>query len=517
MAAAASQIAGNSYESQSGLYIVTYVGDVTKAYADGIVVSEGPRFTDMGYVTATLLRMYSEFDLNRNNLIIKERGHFQPWTAYTTGDCGKFKSVIHAIVLPRGKKQTIDEWKVKMIWLYKKILSKAEDKGVPILAVPLLGSGKGNVNPAEAVQVAVQAMFSYKKTSLVKVLLVSHREDIVDMLAAQCAYMCNKKGGKALEPPHSHSNTGRKNGSSNPRSLPKPKLNADTDSNNSCRAKQVVGRSDHSKGIVDCGVHQRGLVLRSGRELPPGQQTDDFSGGAKPKVSNKAKHNGQDDDDDDNYDDVGGGGSDDEVKQKRPVPAGCSYEEDDHADDCGGGDAAAAADDDDQVPSEYRKRHQCKEKRATDRASDRTGTHSKGNESRSGKYTNTDHDDLTLSMAKLSISHTNEKVTKNKPTPQYCIICLEGISNPKTLQRCGHVFCTDCINRLFARYKPVCPSCNMVYGVLTGNQPEGIMDVAFSGEHLPGYETCGTTTTSIMGHNGLIIRTLEISTRAPHV
>ncbi|XP_046578578.1 uncharacterized protein LOC124286270 isoform X4 [Haliotis rubra] len=73
-----------------------------------------------------------------------------------------------------------------------------------------------------------------------------------------------------------------------------------------------------------------------------------------------------------------------------------------------------------------------------------------------------------------------------------CPICICPISDPKWLDKCGHVFCRECIDNSFKKFKTVCPSCNMVYGVLTGNQPEGTMDVAFSGEHLPGYETCGT-------------------------
>ncbi|XP_048249671.1 uncharacterized protein LOC124131666 isoform X2 [Haliotis rufescens] len=71
-------------------------------------------------------------------------------------------------------------------------------------------------------------------------------------------------------------------------------------------------------------------------------------------------------------------------------------------------------------------------------------------------------------------------------------IYIGPITDPKWLKKCGHVFCRECIDDSFKKFKPVCPSCNMVYGVLTGNQPEGSMDVAFSGEHLPGYETCGT-------------------------
>ncbi|XP_048249641.1 uncharacterized protein LOC124131661 isoform X2 [Haliotis rufescens] len=195
---AASATAGNKYQSSTGLLIVTYVGDVTKAVADGIVVSEGKSFRGMGYVAKTLVRTDSEFDTNRNKLIQKEKANFTPWRVYTTGKCAKFLSVFHAIVIPRGEKEPIQEWKGKMASLYKIILQEAEKKGISILAVPLLGSGKIKVKPADAVEVAVHAMFSYKRTSLFKVLLVSNREDIVDQLATQCAYTSSVTGGKPL-------------------------------------------------------------------------------------------------------------------------------------------------------------------------------------------------------------------------------------------------------------------------------------------------------------------------------
>ncbi|KAK6185919.1 hypothetical protein SNE40_008053 [Patella caerulea] len=53
-----------------------------------------------------------------------------------------------------------------------------------------------------------------------------------------------------------------------------------------------------------------------------------------------------------------------------------------------------------------------------------------------------------------------------------CGICLDEMTNPKTLTKCGHKYCTDCIRHAFIN-KPVCPECGMIYGVLMGNQPKG--------------------------------------------
>ncbi|XP_046351044.2 uncharacterized protein LOC124131659 [Haliotis rufescens] len=709
--AAASATAGNNYQSSTGLYIVTFVGDVTKAQADGIVVSEGKSFRGMGYVATTLVSMDSEFETNRNKLIQREKANFTPWRVYTTGSCAKFLSVFHAIVTPPGEKQPIQEWKGKMTSLYKKILQEAENEGIHILAVPLLGSGKGKVKPEEAVEVAVHAMFSYKRKSLVKVMLVSDSKDIVDHLATQCAYNSSVKGGKPLL---SNTKTGRqlpRPSSSNAKS--KSRLGGGTDRSCSSLKRQNGDRSDSSRNSDNNGTCGGGMVLRSGQQLPPRPQSKgqpscpkgngkgkitttksnpssgcrpasrtshsgsgnshveseyshrerrtlydqgdaqevehdlktrpertrggrnhhvgrgnsysgsgyrhsgrstwydqgdaqeeehdlktrpertrnselkrangqagkayyetkmgehdepkalqhrcDISGGAIPKIKNKAQYN---EDDDENV-----------VKQKGLAPQRRNYKEEDDDDinndddgeedesvthrgdddDYNGGGGAAADDDDaktikrlehplmmrgdgvisskkseegavlntefsepdtilnttgEHIP--YRnKKGFSKGKIPSDKTSGPTETQLNGYESGSGKSPNT-CDGVTQQMANLSISdvtgqqsaRNSEKVNENKPASEICPICLDEISDPKMLDKCGHVFCRICIENSFASYKPVCPSCNMVYGVLTGNQPEGTMDVAFSGEHLPGYETCGTITITYRFPNG---------------
>ncbi|XP_050395161.1 uncharacterized protein LOC126814203 [Patella vulgata] len=58
-----------------------------------------------------------------------------------------------------------------------------------------------------------------------------------------------------------------------------------------------------------------------------------------------------------------------------------------------------------------------------------------------------------------------------------CAICMDVAYNPKCLTKCGHVFCTDCIETCFKLYKPVCPTCGTTYGILTGDQPTGVMKI----------------------------------------
>ncbi|XP_067665646.1 protein deltex-like [Haliotis asinina] len=73
-----------------------------------------------------------------------------------------------------------------------------------------------------------------------------------------------------------------------------------------------------------------------------------------------------------------------------------------------------------------------------------------------------------------------------------CAICLGAITDLKQLDKCYHVFCKSCIDRSFREHKPVCPTCNMVYGTIKGNQPDGTMKVFFNSAHLPGYEDWGS-------------------------
>ncbi|XP_026517345.2 probable E3 ubiquitin-protein ligase DTX3, partial [Terrapene carolina triunguis] len=74
-----------------------------------------------------------------------------------------------------------------------------------------------------------------------------------------------------------------------------------------------------------------------------------------------------------------------------------------------------------------------------------------------------------------------------------CPICLGEIQNVKTLEKCRHSFCEDCITRAL-QVKRACPMCGRFYGQLVGNQPEnGRMLVSKdSGLLLPGYEKYGT-------------------------
>lgn len=81
----------------------------------------------------------------------------------------------------------------------------------------------------------------------------------------------------------------------------------------------------------------------------------------------------------------------------------------------------------------------------------------------------------------------------NNPEEDFCLICREliKITESETLD-CKHSFCRNCLKKAF-EYKPVCPTCGKVYGILTGTQPDtGIMNVTKDSSSLPGYDQYGT-------------------------
>ena len=75
-----------------------------------------------------------------------------------------------------------------------------------------------------------------------------------------------------------------------------------------------------------------------------------------------------------------------------------------------------------------------------------------------------------LCIGSKSEAVTNIKLSKDEK----CCICLCPFTNKKILDKCGHSFCTDCIDKAF-KVKKQCPICYQAYGPLTGDQPEGKM------------------------------------------
>ncbi|KAK6168095.1 hypothetical protein SNE40_021991 [Patella caerulea] len=82
-------------------------------------------------------------------------------------------------------------------------------------------------------------------------------------------------------------------------------------------------------------------------------------------------------------------------------------------------------------------------------------------------------------------------IKEEEDSVETCAICMEVPLIPKHLTKCGHVFCTKCIETCFKLYKPVCPTCGTTYGILTGDQPPGVMQITKFYRGVDGEERAG--------------------------
>lgn len=83
-----------------------------------------------------------------------------------------------------------------------------------------------------------------------------------------------------------------------------------------------------------------------------------------------------------------------------------------------------------------------------------------------------------------------------------CCICMDKLESPKRLQKCGHIFCKDCIEQYF-QYKPACPSCGQIYGKMTGDQPPGTFTIRKDYQILEGFhDSTGCIILTYTFHNG---------------
>ncbi|XP_071089099.1 uncharacterized protein [Haliotis cracherodii] len=84
-----------------------------------------------------------------------------------------------------------------------------------------------------------------------------------------------------------------------------------------------------------------------------------------------------------------------------------------------------------------------------------------------------------------------------------CSICKDTCTDPKML-KCGHRFCSGCIDYYFNNYKSVCPNCGAIYGPVSGTMPEGEMRVSVNDYNpLKGHPYDGTICITYNIPNGI--------------
>ncbi|KAG7481362.1 hypothetical protein MATL_G00066050 [Megalops atlanticus] len=107
-------------------------------------------------------------------------------------------------------------------------------------------------------------------------------------------------------------------------------------------------------------------------------------------------------------------------------------------------------------------------------------------------YQLTRHQTQQPQTASDSASASSRAQSPQKEKEEACPICLDTMKDKKTLSRCQHSFCKDCLDRAFES-KPACPICGTLYGHLKGTQPhKGTMEVSTNASSLPGNISYGT-------------------------
>ncbi|XP_063284765.1 E3 ubiquitin-protein ligase DTX3L [Pelobates fuscus] len=103
-----------------------------------------------------------------------------------------------------------------------------------------------------------------------------------------------------------------------------------------------------------------------------------------------------------------------------------------------------------------------------------------------------------MDTSESSASATNKDSDSKDDT---CPICLDTFTDKEILEKCKHAFCKTCLQQSMA-HKPVCPICNVSYGVIIGSQPKGTMTHNVIYLKLPGF-TCQTIQINYSFNNGI--------------
>ncbi|NWX90193.1 DTX3L ligase, partial [Nothoprocta ornata] len=99
--------------------------------------------------------------------------------------------------------------------------------------------------------------------------------------------------------------------------------------------------------------------------------------------------------------------------------------------------------------------------------------------------------EMKYDRQKSKLASKEKKAEDEEQGKEVCVICMSSIINKEVLTKCRHAFCKSCIQQAMM-YKKVCPICNICYGVIQGDQPEGKMTSKIIPGELPGYPTCKT-------------------------
>lgn len=115
-----------------------------------------------------------------------------------------------------------------------------------------------------------------------------------------------------------------------------------------------------------------------------------------------------------------------------------------------------------------------------------------------------DHNMSNHIFSQKVVTVVDQSSADSNEEEEVCAVCMCPPTNPKELEKCGHKFCTTCIEQCFKKMKPACPICGTLYGKIVGNMPRGTMTHHTDPySQLPGYEGHGTIMIEYNFPNGI--------------
>ncbi|XP_041364128.1 uncharacterized protein LOC121379550 [Gigantopelta aegis] len=163
----------------NGLKITCYIGDVTRAEAEGIVIGEGRSMTKLSMVTKALCAnakikyndLRDSVNIEYGTLHLKD-GSVYSIHADSRWPQLRFRTILMAVV-SKCNKGDEKNWKRQMKDLHTNILYEADKARLRSLAIPLLGSGRAGASIDDAADSLVQSLSRFKPNCLKRVLVVS--------------------------------------------------------------------------------------------------------------------------------------------------------------------------------------------------------------------------------------------------------------------------------------------------------------------------------------------------------
>ncbi|XP_050395292.1 uncharacterized protein LOC126814269 [Patella vulgata] len=502
----------NNFEQKlpNGVIVCVDDGDIFDNSADVLVCSSGKSVKNQGAIADQLKTRGGKGCISSLNNLYDGKYKLGEGDVYEIhpGDLQKDFSIIYLAVTGQyiepigiGRFKIYDPWGDDLKTLYSKILSKADKDGRRSITIPVLGSGRAGGPVDICIEVAIECINKFKPINLVHVNIVTNTfmtyKQIRDVLKSTAPKYSTSKSASASSKKTTND------------SLSVDKFPTTDSKRNKSYAQVSVGLNDPDidKYHNIKTENRRTYSLKNGkpssyveqdfdsesvsnyRKMSDAQKTENRSNKQKPScVDTFCKH----------------------CKKAFNAPnctPACDHR---LCRDCAGSkDPCPIFQDDDDVKedSTSRKQKTCDHCKDVIRGPDctlRCG-HIACSKCQASKYSCLDSQDngpeVDQYLQELSSKGDSDDsddtdveddhIKEEEDDIETCAICMEVPLIPKCLTKCGHVFCTDCIETRFKFYKPACPTCGTTYGILTGNQPTGVMEIMKLSTGVEGEERAG--------------------------